>query len=142
MNSALAQSIADLSNRWRSRFSRLEDIVQIRSSPARRARREVGVPLSASVTVTRSSYRNFRGRSGGEIDVVCRDNDTLVFVEVKTRGARRFRPARSKRWIEKNRNAFRAVRWPGSECWIIPTFFSDSMSLKSSLRTTPNRVSN
>ena len=30
-------------------------------------------------------YRNFRGRSGGEIDIVCRDNDTLVFVEVKTR---------------------------------------------------------
>ena len=30
-------------------------------------------------------YRNFKGRSGGEIDVVCRENDTLVFVEVKTR---------------------------------------------------------
>jgi putative endonuclease len=30
-------------------------------------------------------YRNFRGRSGGEIDIVCRDIDTLVFVEVKTR---------------------------------------------------------
>ena len=30
-------------------------------------------------------YRNFRGRSGGEIDIVCRDQDTLVFVEVKTR---------------------------------------------------------
>ena len=30
-------------------------------------------------------YRNFRGRSGGEIDIVCRDVDTLVFVEVKTR---------------------------------------------------------
>ena len=30
-------------------------------------------------------FRNFRGRSGGEIDIVCRDRDTLVFVEVKTR---------------------------------------------------------
>jgi putative endonuclease len=30
-------------------------------------------------------YRNFRGRGGGEIDIVCRDADTLVFVEVKTR---------------------------------------------------------
>ena len=30
-------------------------------------------------------YRNFRGHSGGEIDIVARDRDTLVFVEVKTR---------------------------------------------------------
>ncbi len=30
-------------------------------------------------------YRNFRGRTGGEIDIVGRDHDTLVFVEVKTR---------------------------------------------------------
>jgi putative endonuclease len=30
-------------------------------------------------------YRNFRACGGGEIDIVCRDGDTLVFVEVKTR---------------------------------------------------------
>lgn len=30
-------------------------------------------------------YRNFRGRTGGEIDIVCRERDVLVFVEVKTR---------------------------------------------------------
>jgi len=35
-------------------------------------------------------FRNFHGRSGGEIDVVCRDNDTLVFVEVKTRASEDF----------------------------------------------------
>jgi putative endonuclease len=35
-------------------------------------------------------FRNFRGRSGGEIDVVCRDHDTLVFVEVKTRAREDF----------------------------------------------------
>ena len=35
-------------------------------------------------------YRNFRNRTGGEIDIVCRDNDTLVFVEVKTRASEDF----------------------------------------------------
>lgn len=30
-------------------------------------------------------YRNYRAPKGGEVDIVCRDADTLVFVEVKTR---------------------------------------------------------
>ena len=30
-------------------------------------------------------YRNYRARGGGEVDLVCRDGKTLVFVEVKTR---------------------------------------------------------
>ncbi len=30
-------------------------------------------------------YRNFKARHGGEVDIVCRDGDTLVFTEVKTR---------------------------------------------------------
>ena len=39
-------------------------------------------------------YRNFRGPHGGEIDVLCRDGDILVFVEVKTRRGEGFgRPA-------------------------------------------------
>jgi putative endonuclease len=39
-------------------------------------------------------YRNFRSRRGGEIDLVCRDRreDTLVFVEVKTRTTDAFGP--------------------------------------------------
>lgn len=34
-------------------------------------------------------YRNFRapGRGGGEVDLVCRDGNMLVFVEVKTRAS-------------------------------------------------------
>lgn len=35
-------------------------------------------------------YRNFRGPRGGEVDLVCRDGDELVFVEVKTRSTRDF----------------------------------------------------
>src|SRR5437879_13432593 len=85
MNSALARSIADLSNRWRSRFSRW------RSSPkSGHLRRGARGEKLACRFLRRNGYkvlmRNFRGRTGGEIDVVCRDNDTLVFVEAKTRG--------------------------------------------------------
>jgi putative endonuclease len=35
-------------------------------------------------------YRNFRASHGGEVDLVCRDHDTLVFVEVKTRRSAAF----------------------------------------------------
>jgi putative endonuclease len=35
-------------------------------------------------------YRNFKARAGGEIDIVCREGNTLVFVEVKTRASEEF----------------------------------------------------
>lgn len=35
-------------------------------------------------------YRNYRAPHGGEADLVCRDHDTLVFVEVKTRTSEAF----------------------------------------------------
>ncbi|PYI59556.1 MAG: YraN family protein [Verrucomicrobia bacterium] len=84
MNSALAQSIADLSSRWRNRFS------LSKNSPSsvhlrRGARGEKLALRFLRRNGYKILYRNFRGRSGGEIDIVCRDNDTLVFVEVKTR---------------------------------------------------------
>lgn len=30
-------------------------------------------------------YKNYKNTNGGEVDIVCRDQNTLVFVEVKTR---------------------------------------------------------
>jgi putative endonuclease len=84
MNSALARSIADLSNRWRNRFSLSKNW----SKSVHRRRGERGEKLACRFlrhNGYKILYRNFKGRSGGEIDIVCRDNDTLVFVEVKTR---------------------------------------------------------
>jgi putative endonuclease len=84
MNSAPARSIADLLNRWRSRFSRSKE-----SSKPEHLRRGASGEALACRFLRRHGYkvlyRNFKGRSGGEIDIVCRDYDTLVFVEVKTR---------------------------------------------------------
>ena len=67
-------------NRWRSRFS-LSKSAHLRLGArgeklAARYLRRHGFKIL---------YRNFRGRRGGEIDLVCRGRDTLVFVEVKTR---------------------------------------------------------
>lgn len=57
-------------------------------------------------------YRNFRGRSGGEIDIVCRDRDTLVFVEVKTRGSEEFgRPVEAISRDQKRRISRGALAW-------------------------------
>ena len=57
-------------------------------------------------------YRNFRGHSGGEIDIVCRDDDTLVFVEVKTRTWESYgRPAEAVRQRQQKRIARGGLAW-------------------------------
>lgn len=48
----------------------------------------IGEKLAATWLIQRGwkiLRRNFRAEHGGEVDLVCRDNDTLVFVEVKAR---------------------------------------------------------
>src|SRR5438105_15026737 len=84
MNSGLVRSIADLSNRWRSRL-----LPSKASSQPQHLRRGAHGEKMASRFLRREAYkilyRNFKGRSGGEIDIVCRHNDTPVLLEVKTR---------------------------------------------------------
>jgi putative endonuclease len=111
MNSALAQSIVDLSSRWRSRFSRWR--VSPRSGHLRRgARGETLACRYLKRNGYKILYRNFRGRSGGEIDVVCRDNDTLVFIEVKTRGCEDFgRPVEAVDREKRKRISRGALAW-------------------------------
>src|SRR5213595_3293813 len=111
MNSALARSIADLSNRWRNRFSLLRN-----SSKSLHLRRGAHGEKLACRFLRHNGYkilyRNFKGRSGGEIDIVCRDDDTLVFVEVKTRTREDFgRPIAAVDREKKKRIARGGLAW-------------------------------
>src|SRR5580765_2652924 len=105
MNSGLVRSIADLSSRWRNRF-----LLSKASSRPQHLRRGARGEKLACRFLRRNGYkilyRNFKGRSGGEIDVVCRDRNTLVFVEVKTRTREDFgRPVAAVNRKKQNRIA-------------------------------------
>jgi len=60
---------------------------------SRRELGDLGERLSARY-LTREGckvlYRNYRAPQGGEVDLVCRDGEALVFVEVKTRTTSEF----------------------------------------------------
>jgi putative endonuclease len=111
MNSALVRSIADLSSRWRSRFSLSK--ASLRSEHLRRG--ALGEKLARRFLRRKGYkilYQNFRGRSGGEIDIVARDDDTLVFVEVKTRGREDFgRPVTAVDWQKQRRISRGGLAW-------------------------------
>ncbi|MCB1236269.1 MAG: YraN family protein [Verrucomicrobiae bacterium] len=79
--------------RWRTRA--LDRAVRLGTRPEADERgewnRRVGLfgENLAALHLRRSGlktlYRNFRAPKGGEVDIVCRDGDWLVFIEVKTR---------------------------------------------------------
>lgn len=105
--SSLWGALASFFAQWRSRF------VDIKPEHLRRG--ESGEKLAAQF-LRRHRYkilhRNFCGHSGGEIDIVCRDGDTLVFVEVKTRGSEDFgRPYDTIRREQKRRISRGALAW-------------------------------
>src|SRR5438094_2340784 len=111
MNSELVRSIADLSNRWRNRF-----LPWKASWTPQHLRRGARGEKLACRFLRRNGYkilyRNFKGRSGGEIDVVCRDRDTLVFVEVKTRTREDFgRPIASVDREKQKRISRGCINW-------------------------------
>src|SRR5438045_9561683 len=76
------RSLADLSSRWRSRFSRSKKLSEHLRLGARGEKMACAFLRRQGCKIL---YRNFRARRGGEVDIICRDGDTLVFVEVKTR---------------------------------------------------------
>ncbi len=109
MNLGLVQSIVDLSSRWRNRFSRSKELSEhlqrgsLGETLACRFLRKEGYKIL---------YRNFKENRGGEIDIVCRDNDTLVFVEVKTRGGEYYgRPFEAIRRDQQRRISRGALTW-------------------------------
>src|SRR5947208_16052842 len=107
MSTGLVRYIADLSNRWRNRSS---------TSPPRHLRLGTRGENLACQFLKKNGYkilyRNFRGRTGGEIDLVCRDRDTLVFVEVKTRTREDFgRPLEAVNPKKERRISMGALAW-------------------------------
>src|SRR5438876_12115537 len=120
MNLGLVRSSADLSSRWRSRF--LPSRASLRPQHLRRgAQGETLACRFLRRNGYKILYRNFKGHSGGEIDVVCRDKDTLVFVEVKTR-TRKNLAGLLQRSNDKSKNEFRGGDSTGCGCWINPIF--------------------
>jgi len=102
-------SIADLTNRWRHRFSRSRELSEHLRLGAR------GEKLACAFLRRKGCrilYRNFRARHGGEVDIVCRDRDTLVFVEVKTRTREDFgRPVEAVNAAKRKLIARGALAW-------------------------------
>jgi putative endonuclease len=109
MNLDLARSIAALSSRWRNRFSPFRKSSEHLRRGARGEKLACGFLRRHGYKVL---YRNFRGRRGGEIDIVCRDHDTLVFVEVKTRGCEDFgRPVTAVNQWKRRRISQGGLAW-------------------------------
>jgi putative endonuclease len=103
------RSVQTFANFWRARFSRATQ------SPEHLRLGTRGEKLACAFLRREGYkilYRNFRGRRGGEVDIVCRDDDTLVFVEVKTRTREDFgRPADAVNAAKQKLIARGALAW-------------------------------
>jgi putative endonuclease len=106
LNSSLTRRFADFSKHWRARFAAVPEHLRLGIR---------GEKIACSFLRRKGYkvlYRNFRGRRGGEVDIVCRDDDTLVFVEVKTRTREDFgRPADAINLAKQKLIARGALAW-------------------------------
>src|SRR5207244_4198962 len=109
MNTGLVRSIAELSSRWRSRFSRSKELSEHLRLGARGEKLACAFLRQGGYKIL---YRNFRARRGGEVDIICRDGETLVFVEVKTRTGEDFgRPVGGVNAAKRNLMSRGALAW-------------------------------
>lgn len=92
-----------------------------RAETGRRAEEEAAALLAAKgMTVLE---RNFRAR-GGEIDIIARDRDELVFVEVRARAGAAYGGAAASVGGAKRRRLVRAARlWLQARGWTGPCRF-------------------
>src|SRR5258708_17492464 len=107
---ALARSTGDLLLQWRRLISRLRSQFRRRAPLAPHLRLGKRGEAAAERFLKKASfkilYRNFKARSGGEIDLGCRDRKEqgLVFVEVKTRRNEVFgTPSEAVTWRKRRR---------------------------------------
>jgi len=111
MNSDPARFTGALLNRWHNPFS----FSRTKSKPQHLQLGVRGEKLACRFLRQNGYkvlYRNFCGRRGGEIDIVCRDGDTLVFVEVKTRTSEDFgRPIEAIRRSQRQRISLGGLAW-------------------------------
>ncbi|HJT79585.1 MAG TPA: YraN family protein [Chthoniobacterales bacterium] len=84
MSLPIVQPIAGLLSRWRKRFSRSKPLSN-RPEHIRGRKGEDAACRFLRKNGYKILHRNFKHRRGGEVDVVCRQGEILVFVEVKTR---------------------------------------------------------
>src|SRR5580692_7400060 len=115
---ALAHFIGDHLSRWRKLISRLGRRLHPRGPLPPHLQLGRKGEAAAERFLKKQSfkilYRNFKARSGGEIDLVCRDRkeQVLVFVEVKTRTNELFgTPHEAVNWRKRSRIIRAAKEW-------------------------------
>jgi putative endonuclease len=109
----VVQSMANVTSRWRARLFGEKDFSDPRHAAGDRAEKLAAKFLRKNGY--KILYRNFKptkyGR-GGQIDLVCRDDETLVFVEVKSlRSDERQRPLDHLKPSQQRRISQGALTW-------------------------------